>query len=241
MEVKPSIALHYEVTGEGEPLILCSGGFCDLHVWDDVLSELSGKFQVIRYDHRGIGGSEVIDDNDYSTEVLAQDLLKLMEALNLNKAHLVGHSMGGFIGQYFAAHYPERLMSLSLCSSLLCMNQLGHGFLDEMIASLNNQPDEILKQLPEIDAETQNVKTLLQQAHLCKKHDSRPYIQSIVTPTQIIAGDHEDVVLVEESERLAQAISSTKNVSYLDSNHMLQRERPAEFAQLIIDFVTQSK
>jgi pimeloyl-ACP methyl ester carboxylesterase len=79
-------------------------------------------FQVIRYDHRGTGLSDWIDrwdrDNPYSLGDMANDAIAVLNKLKINKAHVIGVSMGGMIAQTMAINHPERIMSLaSLMSS----------------------------------------------------------------------------------------------------------------------------
>src|SRR5579862_6915900 len=120
MKCNDGADLYFNVTGQGEPIVLIAGGFCDHHVWDDVIELLNSDFRVITYDNRGIGQSSV-SQCDYTIELLANDLDCLLNQLKIPSAHIVGHSMGGFIAQYFAAHYAEKVLSLSLLSSLLVM------------------------------------------------------------------------------------------------------------------------
>lgn len=96
MKCNDGADLFYNVTGQGKPLILIAGGFCDHHVWDDVIGLLNSHFQVITYDNRGIGQSGLSESN-YTIELLADDLECLLNQLKISSAHIVGHSMGGFI------------------------------------------------------------------------------------------------------------------------------------------------
>lgn len=117
-------------------MILIAGGFCDRHVWDEMLEPLSKNYKVVTYDNRGIGQSDHLVD-DYSIAVLADDLNCLLAQLGISSVHIVGHSMGGFVAQYFAAFFPEKTKSLSLLSSLLAMNKEGRNFLDNIVNSLH--------------------------------------------------------------------------------------------------------
>jgi pimeloyl-ACP methyl ester carboxylesterase len=228
--------LFYNVTGQGKPLILIAGGFCDHHVWDDVIGLLNSHFQVITYDNRGIGQSGLSEGN-YTIELLADDLKCLLNQLKISSAHIVGHSMGGFIAQYFAANNSEKVLSLSLLSSLLAMNQLGHDYLDMMVDGLKNKPDELRQSLPEIAGRIQATESILQQIALCKNHDARSYIKRIDAPTLIASGLKEPVVTKVESQRLVSAIKNVKQTILLDCGHMLQRESPIALAKGLLNFL----
>ncbi len=96
--------LFYEVRGTGSPVVLIHGGQLDCRMWDDQLTALAQHFRVIRYDVRGYGGS-VQPDMLYSD---ADDLAGLLDYLKVNKAHIVGLSLGGRIAIDFAVAHPAR-------------------------------------------------------------------------------------------------------------------------------------
>ena len=104
--------IHYEVDGEGEPLVLIAGTAFDLSFWDDLLPELRG-FRVLRLDNRGAGLSDAPDEA-FSIEQMADDVAAVMDAAGMPSAHVYGMSMGGLIAQDLAIRYPERVLSLVL-------------------------------------------------------------------------------------------------------------------------------
>jgi 3-oxoadipate enol-lactonase len=112
------IQLAYRIDGNpnGAVLILSNSLMSSAAMWDDTMPALTDKFRVIRYDKRGHGESEVTLA-PYSIALLSQDLIGLMDALGIAKAHLAGLSMGGMICQYVGANYPERVLSLGLCDT----------------------------------------------------------------------------------------------------------------------------
>jgi 3-oxoadipate enol-lactonase len=85
-------------------------------MWDWNVPALADRYRVLRYDKRGHGGSEV-SPGPYSIAQLADDAVGLLDALRIEKAHFMGLSIGGMIGQQLGARYPERMYSLSLCNS----------------------------------------------------------------------------------------------------------------------------
>lgn len=240
IQCKDGASLFYNVVGKGEPVILIAGAFCDHVVWDDVINSLAQHYQVITYDNRGIGESS-FSEKDYNIELLASDLKELLDHLNISSAHIVGHSMGGFIAQYFAAHYPENTLSLSLLSSLLVMNEKGMEYLDMMLDGVKNDVTKLRSTMPEKAGQQQDIKSILQQATLCKNHDARSYIDKIVAPTFIMSGLKEPVVTAEESKKLAAHIKNVKDIVLLDCNHMLQRELPNEVVQALMQHLRQCK
>jgi pimeloyl-ACP methyl ester carboxylesterase len=107
--------LYYEMSGQGEPLLFLHGMGLDSRMWNDQVEAFTKNFNVIRYDARGYGKSTLpIEGQAFSHTA---DLLRLMENLELQQAHLVGLSMGGGIAIDFALEYPDRVHSLVLADS----------------------------------------------------------------------------------------------------------------------------
>lgn len=107
-------SLYYEELGQGEPLILVHGHSLDHRMWDTQFATFAENYRVVRYDVRGYGrSSEQSEDYQFTH---AADLVKLMDALQIDKAHIVGLSMGGFIGADMLGCYPERMKSAVLAS-----------------------------------------------------------------------------------------------------------------------------
>ncbi|MFW9951210.1 MAG: alpha/beta fold hydrolase, partial [Candidatus Thorarchaeota archaeon] len=101
--------LYYEIYGDGFPLIMIQGLAENIHTWDrPVIDELSKHFKTIIFDKRGVGRSDKLD-GDLSVELMAADVLGLMNVLNIKQAHILGHSLGGMIAQELALSNPERI------------------------------------------------------------------------------------------------------------------------------------
>ncbi len=108
------IELHYDIQGQGQPLLLIMGLGAPAANWDQPFVEaMTRTHQVITYDNRGTGQSDKPDE-DYSIALFASDAVGLLDELQLPKAHVFGISMGGMIAQELAIHYPQRLASLTL-------------------------------------------------------------------------------------------------------------------------------
>lgn len=107
------IDLHYVEAGSGEPLLLIMGFGGDHLAWAFQVPALSARYRVITFDNRGAGQSSVPDE-PYSTRVMAQDAVGLLDALGVERAHVLGVSMGGMIAQEVALQHPGRVRSLQL-------------------------------------------------------------------------------------------------------------------------------
>lgn len=108
--------IYVEEHGEGPPLLLVAGLGGRGVFWNNQVEAFAKHFRVIVHDHRGVGNSSP-DKAVFGADHMADDLLKLMDAMKIDKAHLVGHSTGGAIGQHIALKQPERLDKLVLSCS----------------------------------------------------------------------------------------------------------------------------
>ena len=109
------IELDYERSGSGPPLLAIMGmSGTSLHWGEPFLEPLREHFEVIVYDHRGVGSSSRLDATPLSTVQMAEDAAGLLGALELDSAHVLGISMGGMIAQELALEHPKRIRTLTL-------------------------------------------------------------------------------------------------------------------------------
>lgn len=110
-----TVDLNYERRGDptAPPVLLLGSLGSDLHMWDPQVRALSGRAHVIAVDHRGHGGSPA-PAGPYTIADLGGDVVALLDTLGLEAVHLVGLSLGGAVGQWLAAHHPQRVQTLTL-------------------------------------------------------------------------------------------------------------------------------
>lgn len=109
----PGGGLYYEVAGSGPAVVLVHGGFGDHRMWNAQFNELARNFRVVRYDHRGFGRSTP-PDTTYSP---VSDLVALLDHLNVDRAHLIGNSVGGGLVIDFALLQPQRTNKVVVVAS----------------------------------------------------------------------------------------------------------------------------
>ncbi|MHA7290304.1 alpha/beta fold hydrolase [Arthrobacter sp. MDT3-24] len=137
--------LAWAEEGQGGPLLLIAGQATAMDGWGPTAEALAEHFRVIRFDHRGIGGSSNGHAGRYTTRPLAADAAAVLEAANVESAHVYGHSMGGRVAQWLAIDHPQRVRALILaatsggklagaeptrhirCSTLVKVPGAGHG------------------------------------------------------------------------------------------------------------------
>lgn len=112
----PGAQLYHEVEGQGPALVMVHAGIANLRMWDAQAIAFAPRFRVVRYDTRGFGRSRTLDARSFANH---DDLLAVMDALLVERAHLVGCSRGGGIALDFALEHPERVLSLTwVCSGV---------------------------------------------------------------------------------------------------------------------------
>jgi pimeloyl-ACP methyl ester carboxylesterase len=128
-------SFYFEAYGSGEPLLLIAGLRSDSSSWLGVAKELSAKFRTVIFDNRGCGRSDV-PSGPYSISDMAGDAVKLLDALEIEQANVIGHSMGGYVAQELAIHHPGHVNNLVLESTSFISsrrnNTLFERFLDQL-------------------------------------------------------------------------------------------------------------
>lgn len=117
MQVRANgIDVHYAAEGSGPWLVMSHALGCDHGMWDAQAAWLAQRFTVLRFDTRGHGRSDA-PPGPYSFDLFAADVAGLFDALHIERAHWVGLSLGGMIGQAFALAHPLRIVSLVLADT----------------------------------------------------------------------------------------------------------------------------
>lgn len=116
-----NVDYYYEQHGKGPPLLLIAGYSSDHTFWDNIANELIKQFTVVRFDNRGIGQTRD-DQKSFTIEMMANDTIQLINALDLKNVCIVGHSMGGIIAQIIAKKAPNQLSHLILLNSAKAIN-----------------------------------------------------------------------------------------------------------------------
>jgi len=113
---RPGVDLYYETRGSGPPLLLVAGLASDSLSWLSVATPLAERHRLIMLDNRCVGRSAP-QDVDTSVDAMAGDCVALLDALGIERAHVLGHSMGGFVAQRLAATQPSRVDRLVLAAT----------------------------------------------------------------------------------------------------------------------------
>ncbi len=256
--------IYYEIHGDGErePLVLIAGYGCDHTIWLPLLEKLSKHFKVLIFDNRG-SGQTTDDDRNFTLFDLAEDCIKLMQSLNFNHSHVLGHSMGGDIAQLIAIHQGHFINKLGLLNCQSNMNAVSSKVLEGIVKLQRASVDLALIMdvfVPwGFSAEflSDNEKVALQKKRMIEYpyrqtlrgnerqlaalqgFDSRDSLQKILQPTFILGCDKDLLVLPDEIEFLHQKIKNSQ-LKMLHGSHLQIFETPEPGIDIIIDFFKRS-
>lgn len=254
------LELHYELHGAGKPVLLIGGLGTDTFLWFRQVPELSKHFQVIAFDNRGAGESDK-PQGPYTIPMFAGDVAGLIRTLGLERAHVVGASLGGMIAQEFALSYPglvDRLVLVSTAfggpnsipmpaeTAAAVMKRTGDPETDIRTGFQLFTGDAWRKAHPEIVdeyvawrvAHPQPPLPYQWQAMAAMGFNAEDRVSQITAPTLIAHGEDDRVVPVENARRLAAKIPSSRLEIFPGGGHAFTIEQAEAFNRCVTDFLT---
>ena len=251
------IELDCERSGSGPPLLLIMGlSGTYLHWGEPLLAALRGGFDVIAYDHRGVGASSRLE-GPITIRELAEDAAGLLSALEIDSAHVLGISMGGMVAQELALAHPGRLRTLTLgctyCGGpgsalprpAVARRLAAAGSQDREQAirtswEVNVSPgfaadEEAWARFHEIAARRRVALTVIAaQARAVSQHDTSERLGEIAMPTLVIHGTLDEVLPVQNGRVVAERIPGARLEIFEDVGHLFFWERPRRSAELML-------
>ena len=254
------VKLYYEIHGAGEPLLLIEGLGYASWSWFRQVEELSYAYRVVTFDNRGVGQSDK-PDIPYSIDLMADDVAHLLESLNIERAHILGVSMGGYIAQKLAINYPQMVKSLVLgCTSFGGPQSipLTEEALQSMLKVEGLNAEEVIRQgfkaaiSPKFikaypDVVDQLVAWRLdnptpryawdRQFAAARAFNLESQLHKIKVPTLVITGSDDIVVPPQNSSLLAERISGAQLVMIPGGGHLFFIEKAEEFNRKVLEFL----
>lgn len=255
-----NVGLYYEEHGAGEPLLLVPGFGTGLWIWYRQIPALAEAFRVVAFDPRGVARSDKPDEA-MSMRGYADDAAALLEALKIERAHVLGASFGGFVAQEFALAYPSRTRSLILCctsfggprhcppatetlqaiASTKGLNteervreNLLLAFSPQFVADDAQEVERVIRLRGENDVPEY---AYLRQLQAAMAFNAEDRVAEIEAPTLVITGDADVIVPHENSLNLAAKIPNATLRIIEGGSHTFFIERPEEFNSVVIDFI----
>lgn len=254
------VRLAYDVTGSGPPLVLLHAGIVDRRMWDAVVPLLSDVATVIRYDARGFGESLRPPDGEYARW---GDLFAVMDAAGVEKAHLVGVSQGAETALDATLTAPDRVDRLLMCGA----GMRGWQFSDELNARWKleyaawerGDPDGCAEESMvtwfdgpqrlaiEVDPTIRRRAWEMQRLAIDLENDdataaapeppSSQRLGEVRASTLVAVGELDQPDMIAIAEKLASEIAGARHEVLPGVAHLPPMERPAEFAQLVRQFI----
>lgn len=251
-----TVGLHYTVDGAADAPLLVLGASLGTTgaIWQPQVRALTQRYRVVRYDHRGHGGSPV-PPGPYRIEDLGGDVLALLDRLDADRALLGGISLGGMVAMWVAAHAPERIDKLALvCTSA----RLGPPQLwaDRAVAVRAGGPGAIADSLigrwftPSFIANNKGVVAWVRRllmtspaqgyAECCgviEHMDLTGVLGRIAAPTLVIAGADDPATPPEHARQIAAGIHQARVAIVPDAAHLANVEQPELVGRLLREFL----
>lgn len=248
--------IYTETMGAGEDLLLVAGLGGSAKFWRAQAQVLANSYRVTLYDHRGVGRSSPAPLVS-SSEELADDLLKLIDVMQIDRAHLVGHSTGAAIGQHVALRAPDRLRSLILSASwagptplfielfklrrdvLINNGMKGYlalgtilatpaWYLQERFAGIDEYLHDRLQDLPPLEVELGRLNAVM-------THDLRHRVAEIRVPTAVICARDDQITPEPMSRELAELIPGAILQVLSEGGHFCPATVTEHYNRILID------
>jgi 3-oxoadipate enol-lactonase len=250
------ISFNYRIDGaQGAPWLVFSNSLMtDLSMWDEQVAALAPSFRVLRYDQRGHGGTQATD-GAYSFELLSADVIALLDALKIERAHFAGISMGGMTALKLAQEHARRFDRIIACDCgpnstpasaqqwqerIALAAEKGMQALVEPTVARWFPPDFVAQKPPVLD----KVRGMIRNtpfagfrgcAQALSDYDLRPGLAGITHPTLLIVGTKD--ATVPGIRAINGAVRGSKLVELEGAGHLSNLEQPAAFSRAIVDFL----
>jgi len=257
------INIAYRILGQGEPVVLIMGSGSTMDMWDPhFLENLSSKYRVILFDNRGMGNTTAPPGN-FSIAQFANDTAGLMTALGIEKAHVLGWSMGSFVASELALRHPEKVNKIILYAadcggkeavapSPKVLEDLANssGSPEERGMRLFNLlfPKDWLSRQPAfykwfpIPKETSLPENIERQTQaIAEWPGTFDRLGSIESPALVVTGTEDVITPPENAFILAQKINGSWLVQFNGAGHGLMYQYPDRFARIVEDFIELSE
>jgi pimeloyl-ACP methyl ester carboxylesterase len=254
------ITMNYEQQGSGEPLILIPFLAADNACYAFQVAEYAKHFTCISLDPRGAGETDK-PDSAYTTELMADDVSGLMQALGVERAHITGLSLGAAIGMWLAAKYPEKVKSLSVHSGWSKTDNFLETVVESwrlLLKTTGSVPELIINGIfpwcftPELYSKpgyvdslsafvrtrpVQPVDAFVRQTEAVIDHDIESQLSKIKAPTQITFGRHDQLTSTRFAGVLRENIPDSELIVFEDCSHAPIYENVTDFNQRTLEFL----
>lgn len=255
------LKFHVQTFGSGVPVIMIMGLGAPGDKWKHNYELLSRWFWCIVPDNRGAGLSDKPEVESYTTEQMADDIIGIMDALDIKKAHVIGVSMGGAIAQQVALKAPKRVISLILTSTFASVSPAFKKALNlicdlkedtdpAVLKQLNlwmtygqytqiHHPEKIEKSIEEDAAYPYSMPVYAYKAQCgaCLSHNTADRLHELKMPVLIAAGAKDLFMNIEKTMELVHGIPQAEFYLAPEGGHVHQWEYPGPYDSVVVGFL----
>lgn len=259
--------VYHEIHGEdgGTPLLLVAGMGGSCQGWRPLqIPEFSKERRVVSFDHRGVGDSSD-PGGPFSTAEFADDAVALLDALEIERAHVLGSFMGGMVAQEMALRHEDRVERLVLTGTYarpdakrrlllehwaklaqdgatleaLIRERLLWTLLDETLEST-----DLIQSMIELfakDGMPMTAEVLARQCNACLGHDTLDRLEDLPHPTLVICGEQDRLTPPALNRRLADGIPNARMVTIPHAAHLVLFEAADHYNRVVLQFIAEDR
>ena len=256
-----NLNIAYTDTGIGRPIVLIHGYPFNRSLWSEQVAALSSSYRVIAPDLRGFGDSDAAP-GIATMNLMAQDVARLMDHLEIPQAAIGGLSMGGYVALAFYKQFPSRVRAFVLADTRAqadteegkqtraqqaekALNEGMAGIADAMLPKLltpetvSKRP-EIVKHVRDMMLITKPEGAAAALRGMAERDDQTELLAKIVAPTLILVGAEDAITPVADSEKMQRAIAKSRLVVLENAGHVSNLERTEQFNDALLEFLNDS-
>lgn len=261
------VSYHYEIYGEGEPLVLLHGFTGNIATWEPFQKTWGKSFQLIMVDILGHGLTDSPSDpKRYEIDQVASDLKDLLLGLNIESSHILGYSMGGRLALTFACKYPETVKSLILVSSSPGLRTIEErqnrieqdeklaerielqgikAFVDyweniPLFITVKETPQAVQEAIrrERLQQKEMGLSNSLRGMGTGKQPSNWGCLPELNVPVLLLSGS-KDTKFVKIADEMEQLVTNVKKKVIQEAGHMIQVEKQDLFEEIIMDWLIQ--
>jgi pimeloyl-ACP methyl ester carboxylesterase len=251
--------MYYELHGAGEPLLMIRGLGSTCEGFRPQVEGLAPHFRVISFDNRCVGRTEQPQE-PFTIADMADDTAALLDALNVESAHVFGVSLGGMVAQELALRHPRKVRRLVLACTHAGPRTAARApdwairIFDESrdmprrdalkhsvpilfsTKTVDEHPELVEEALAVMENNNQPKPSYLLQLGAVMKHDTIDRLSEITHPTLVMTGTDDTLVAPANSRMIAKRIPGARLIEFEDTGHVFFTEKPDEVNRVLIDF-----
>ena len=250
------IDCNYSVTGSGPAIFLTHGVGGAEDAWRFITPKLNSMFTVVTYDLRGHGKSPV-NNKDFNLDDLVLDLERVREKTNIQKAHFMGHSLGGMIAPAYAKKFPERVLSVGLLSTVAgrsdedkqkvwsVISDLKDKGVEQTLKNLTNRwftdnfieknPDLVSRRLKQVIDTDKDV--FINVFKIYAETEMISWLKDIKKPCLFMTGENDGGCTPYHNKKMSNEVKDSKLVIIPEVKHSFLIEAPEQIANNLIEFI----